>query len=218
MAKLAEEPVGLPHDEPSESSATLCDAFQRTVALRADRPSLRGSAAGHPLSWRQYGRQVRDAAAALAAIGVKPGDTVGLRLVNRPEFHVLDMAALHLGATPFSIYNTSPPEQVAQRLGNADCANVITERALAPAAIAAGGARVFVIDDAPTGAEQWTEALAAAGPPRDADLHVGHERTPEGGRTHPSRRTGDGAPVPFLDRREQRLGAIDLLSANGARR
>ena len=28
-------------------------------------------------------------------------------LVNRPEFNLVDTAALHLGATPFSVYNTS---------------------------------------------------------------------------------------------------------------
>ena len=33
-------------------------------------------------------------------------------LTNRPEFHWFDSAALHLGATPFSIYNTYTAEQI----------------------------------------------------------------------------------------------------------
>ena len=33
-------------------------------------------------------------------------------LTNRPEFHWVDAAALHLGATPFSIYNTYTAEQI----------------------------------------------------------------------------------------------------------
>ena len=33
-------------------------------------------------------------------------------LTNRPEFHLVDAAAMHLGALPFSMYNTSSPEQV----------------------------------------------------------------------------------------------------------
>ena len=33
-------------------------------------------------------------------------------LRNRPEFHVLDMAALFCGGTPVSIYNSSSPEQI----------------------------------------------------------------------------------------------------------
>ena len=32
-------------------------------------------------------------------------------LSNRPEFHICDLAAMMLGATPFSIYNTYPPSR-----------------------------------------------------------------------------------------------------------
>jgi long-chain acyl-CoA synthetase len=48
----------------------------------------------------------------LASLGVGKGDTVVLMLRNRPEFHALDLAALFLGATPVSIYNSSAPEQI----------------------------------------------------------------------------------------------------------
>ncbi len=48
----------------------------------------------------------------LAGLGVGKGDTVVLMLKNRPEFHALDLAALFLGATPVSIYNSSAPEQI----------------------------------------------------------------------------------------------------------
>ncbi|MCP3987848.1 MAG: AMP-binding protein, partial [Actinomycetia bacterium] len=48
----------------------------------------------------------------LRAIGIGPGDRVLLMVRNRPEFHVLDVAALFLGATPVSIYNSSSPEQI----------------------------------------------------------------------------------------------------------
>ena len=33
-------------------------------------------------------------------------------LGNRPEFHLADLAAMTLGATPFSIYKTYAPEQI----------------------------------------------------------------------------------------------------------
>ena len=48
----------------------------------------------------------------LAGLGVGKGDTIVLMLKNRPEFHALDLAALFLGATPVSIYNSSAPEQI----------------------------------------------------------------------------------------------------------
>ncbi|HYN31438.1 MAG TPA: AMP-dependent synthetase/ligase [Ilumatobacteraceae bacterium] len=48
----------------------------------------------------------------LENLGVGKGDTIVLMLKNRPEFHALDLAALFLGATPVSIYNSSAPEQI----------------------------------------------------------------------------------------------------------
>ena len=33
-------------------------------------------------------------------------------LGNRPEFHLVDLAAMTLGATPYSIYQTYSPEQI----------------------------------------------------------------------------------------------------------
>ncbi len=51
-------------------------------------------------------------ATGLAGLGVGKGDTVVLMMRNRPEFHALDLAALFLGATPVSIYNSTAPEQI----------------------------------------------------------------------------------------------------------
>ena len=55
-------------------------------------------------------------------LGVRRGDTVALMLANRPEFHIADLAAMTLGATPFSIYLTSSPEQIAYVLQDAGAA------------------------------------------------------------------------------------------------
>src|SRR4029450_11301182 len=60
-----------------------------------------------------------------------------LMLVNRPEFNVVDTGAMHLGATAFSIYNTSAPEQVEFLFGNAANRVVITERQFLPVVLAA---------------------------------------------------------------------------------
>ena len=40
-----------------------------------------------------------------AELGVRAATRVALMLTNRPEFHFADLAAMTLGATPFSIYN-----------------------------------------------------------------------------------------------------------------
>ena len=50
-------------------------------------------------------------------------------LTNRPEFHFVDSAALHLGATPFSIYNTYTAEQIEYLVGDAANKILVTEKA-----------------------------------------------------------------------------------------
>ena len=93
-------------------STTMCEAFQATVEARRDQPALRTRGGETTLTWGEYDARVRHAAAALHRLGLRRGDTLALMLGNRPEFHVADAAAMHLGAIPFSIYNTSAPEQV----------------------------------------------------------------------------------------------------------
>jgi long-chain acyl-CoA synthetase len=98
---------------------TLCASFQEFVKKTPDEVIIRTPGGATEITWREWDKRVRKLAAGLAAVGVKRGDTVGLMLANRPEFHLVDAAALHLGATPFSIYNTSTSEQIAYLFGNA---------------------------------------------------------------------------------------------------
>jgi long-chain acyl-CoA synthetase len=99
-----------------------------TVERAPDAIALRSADTPATLTWAQYAERVRRIAAGLAALGVRRGDTVGLMLTNRIEFYPCDTAALHLGATPFSIYNTSTAGQIEYLFGNAGNAVVITER------------------------------------------------------------------------------------------
>jgi long-subunit acyl-CoA synthetase (AMP-forming) len=111
---------------------TLCEAFLRTASERPDAIALRTPRDGVTITWREYRDRVERIAAGLAALGVQRGDTVGIMLLNRPEFHLVDTAALHLGATPFSIYNTSTPEQIEHLFTNAGNNVVVTEQAFVP--------------------------------------------------------------------------------------
>src|SRR6266498_538342 len=101
------------------SFATLCAAFQTFVRQSPDAVILRTPGGKQEITWHEWDQRVRKLAAGLAALGVKRGDTIGLMLTNRPEFHLADAAALHLGAAPFSIYNTSAPEQIGFLFENA---------------------------------------------------------------------------------------------------
>ncbi|WP_036511426.1 AMP-dependent synthetase/ligase [Nocardia aobensis] len=113
---------------PGIAAATLPEAFQATVAARGDSPALVAHGEDTTLSWNQFGSAVEEVAAGLAALGVGHGDTVGILMSNSPEFHIVDMAALHLGATPFSIYLTSSPEQIAYLFRNAGNAVLVAEQ------------------------------------------------------------------------------------------
>jgi long-chain acyl-CoA synthetase len=112
-------------------AATLCEAFQITVTTHPQRVALRTPGDAVVVTWQQYAERVRRTAAGLAALGVRRGDTVALMLSNRPEFHWVDVAVIHLGATSFGIYNTFAPEQVQHVLRDAGCAVVVTEQAFA---------------------------------------------------------------------------------------
>ncbi|HTF47637.1 MAG TPA: AMP-binding protein, partial [Pseudonocardia sp.] len=154
---------------------TVGEAFLAMVESRADAPAILNAELEVVLSWRDYGAQARRVATGLAELGLGHGETLGLLLSNRPEFHIADAGALLLGAIPFSMYNTSAPEQLAHLVADAGCRIVITEAALVDGLIAAlergRGAVDHVIV---VGSDAWFELLdsgelehAAASQPSD---------------------------------------------------
>jgi long-subunit acyl-CoA synthetase (AMP-forming) len=116
---------------------TLCEAFQQTVASNGDRTALRTTGDAVTITWRQYADRVRAIAAGLAELGVRRGDTVAIMMTNRPEFHLVDVAAMHLGATSFSIYNTLPADQIRYLLTNSGSRVIAVEEQFAAKVLAA---------------------------------------------------------------------------------
>jgi long-chain acyl-CoA synthetase len=108
-------------------TTTMCEAFQRTAADRGDEVALRTPGGGVVVTWSEYAGHVRRVAAGLAALGVAKGESVAIMLTNRPEFHFVDAGAMHLGAVPFSLYNTSSVEQLDYVVRNSGCRVVVTE-------------------------------------------------------------------------------------------
>ena len=68
-------------------------------------------------------------------------------LTNRPEFHFVDSAALHLGATPFSIYNTYTAEQIEYLVCDAANKILVTENAFLPIIKQVKGVETIVVVD-----------------------------------------------------------------------
>src|SRR5215467_9831527 len=118
-------------------AVTMCEAFQTTAAEWAESPALRFKDSDYEASWQDYAETVHKRAAGLAKLGVKRGDTVGFMLVNRPALHLTDAAAMHLGATCFSVYNTSSPEQVEYVVRDAGNRVIVTEQEFLDTVLAA---------------------------------------------------------------------------------
>ena len=132
------------------SANSVAEVFQHTAAKAGDRVAIRTLGDTVTWTWSEYAQRVEEMAAAMTAHGVGRGDTVGVMLTNRPEFHVIDSAAMHLGAAPFSVYNTSPASLIETLIANSGCRVIFTEVAFLPAVGAAAqtvGIDVVVVDE-----------------------------------------------------------------------
>ncbi len=130
------------------SPSTMVAAFVRTVAARPGEVALRTAGGGPSYTWSDYAARVAAIAGGLDEAGVRPGHPVALLLTNRPEFHFFDTAAQHLGAIPFSCYNTSSPEQIEYLLAASGAEVAVTEQRLAPAFATSKPRRLIVVDGA----------------------------------------------------------------------
>jgi long-chain acyl-CoA synthetase len=125
--------------------STVAEAFQATAAAHPERTALRTKGDEFSITWREYADRVRETAGGLAALGLQRGQAMGILLTNRPEFHWFDAAALHLGATPFSLYNTYTHEQIEYQLNDAEARILVTEEAFAERVRALEGVETVVV-------------------------------------------------------------------------
>jgi long-chain acyl-CoA synthetase len=160
----------------SLGARTMTEAFRLTVEDHPDRVAVRTKDDEVSLTWSQLRDRVDALAGGLARLGVRRGDTVALMLGNRPEFHVADLAAMTLGATPFSIYLTFTPAQIAFVVGDAGAKVAIVEEAYLETFAAARAElpdleTVIVLEGARgTGTVGWDE-VEGADPGFDAEPH-----------------------------------------------
>jgi long-subunit acyl-CoA synthetase (AMP-forming) len=138
---------------------TTAEAFQQTAKMHPDRVALRTPGGIQEITWREYARRVKAIALGLVRLGVTRGDTVGIMLTNRPEFHLVDTAIVHLGAIPFSVYNTSAPEQLEYLFTDAANKVVVTEQVFIPAIKQSGVAleHIITVDGPAEGAIELRE-------------------------------------------------------------
>ena len=109
---------------------TVPSEFVKTVEANRDAVALRWmneDGSWGEWTYGEYAERAAQVAAALRALGVAKGEHVVLMMRNIPEFHVVDMAAYMIGATPISIYNSSSPEQVEYLVNHSEAVFAIVE-------------------------------------------------------------------------------------------
>jgi long-chain acyl-CoA synthetase len=112
-------------------AATVAEAFRITAEQHPDRIAVRTKDDEVSLTWSELRDRVDALAGGLAELGVKRGDKVALMLLNRPEFHLADLAVMTLGATPFSIYATYTREQIEYLMEDSGATVALIESAFA---------------------------------------------------------------------------------------
>jgi len=112
----------------AKDAPTIAAAFRVTAAERAAEVAIRTKDDEFSITWGDLRARVDALAGGLAGLGLRRGETMALMLSNRPEFHLCDLAAMMLGACPFSIYNTYTPEQIAYIVADAGARVIVCEQ------------------------------------------------------------------------------------------
>ncbi|MBQ9056442.1 long-chain fatty acid--CoA ligase [Rhodococcus sp. (in: high G+C Gram-positive bacteria)] len=128
------------------------DLLRRQAFERPSLPAVSWPSAGQleTLTWHEYRERVLDIASALVEFGVAIGDTVAILSANRIEHILTDMATVHCGAVPVSVYPTMAREQLAHVIADIGPALIVVDDAAAAVRVARASAvpehRIFVID------------------------------------------------------------------------
>jgi len=177
-----------PYREPVNANIALANragtlglAFRRLAAELGDRIAVRTIDDAPAYSWSVLRERVDALAAGLARLGVGRGDTLALMLNNRPEFFVADLAAATLGAVPFSIYQTLPPEQIRYLVGDAGARVAVIETAFLDVFMRARAdlpalEHVIVVDADDVPGTLSLAAASAPGAPFDAEASAASVR------------------------------------------
>ncbi|MBA3455167.1 MAG: AMP-binding protein, partial [Deltaproteobacteria bacterium] len=132
-----------------------------------------------PTTWKGFVDQVRSAARALMTLGFQRGGTVAILGFNRPEWVILDHAAMLAGGAPAGIYTTCSPEEVQYIVHHSEAHVVLVEDAAQLAKIKAKRDEmplckhiVMMRGATATGADvlTWDDFLAKADGTTDAQL------------------------------------------------
>ena len=91
---------------------TIPNLLHRNATRYADRPALTTLGADDTLTWEQLRDKVAAVAMGLHDLGLRAGDRMLMMMPSRVEHWLVDLAAVHLGAVPSTVYATLSPDQL----------------------------------------------------------------------------------------------------------
>lgn len=163
--------------------------FRARVQRSASQPALRFKRQGawRTLSWQQWFDKARQAAAGLAALGVKRGDRVAILSRSRMEWVVADLACAIAGAVSVPIYPSLTARDVAFILADSGAAAVFVDdasRIEGSIDVLEERARRIADDEdgrpAPTDRVQLRQVIVFEGPGRTSHADTSAEPDPRG--------------------------------------
>jgi len=166
-------------------AATRPDTIpQRVLRTATEKPSTiayqaKVNGRWQPTTWKTYADQIRTAARALMTLGMQRGGKISILGFNRPEWVILDHAAMMAGGCPAGIYTTCSAEEVHYIIHHSESLVVLVENADQLAKVKAKRAELPLLkwivtmkgvtstgDDVLT----WEDFLAKADGTSEADL------------------------------------------------
>ncbi len=164
-----------------ETRVTITQLLETRASEHGDRTFI--LCEDREYSYGEIHRRCRDVAARLAERGIGSGDKIVLLMGNCMEFLYVFLGAGRIGAVTVPVNPTLKPDEIAYIAGNSEAETLITIPDFAPLLpkireMAPHLKRVFVLGDAPEGAESFSALLEpvesapdiAAGPEDDAAL------------------------------------------------
>lgn len=107
------------------------DILERNLAERADKPALLSRE--RELTFRQVSDEANQVANALRALGVRPGEYVGLLCLDCPEWVTSFFGAVKMGAVVIGMNTLLKPHEYAYMLADTHAGVLIVHEALLPA-------------------------------------------------------------------------------------
>lgn len=108
---------------------TLIEVFNQQVEKLGDRVALkrRNGDLWESITWREYGRAVKEVGLGFVAMDFEPGEVVSIFSNNRPEWHFADIACMAMRGVTVPIYQTSAEDQIEYILGHAETRYIVVQ-------------------------------------------------------------------------------------------